>query len=79
MQMPTEDGLATAGRTFEYVAPERRAKSPQCTGKKVHRVTLAINTNKDKNIPADSAVCYETLASQEEIYLEETRKKYARF
>ena len=26
MQMPTEDGLATAGRPFEYVAPERRAK-----------------------------------------------------
>ena len=25
MQMPTEDGLATAGPTFEYVAPERRA------------------------------------------------------
>jgi hypothetical protein len=25
MQMQTEDGLATAGPTFEYVAPERRA------------------------------------------------------
>jgi len=25
MQMPTEDGLATAGPAFEYVAPERRA------------------------------------------------------
>ena len=25
MQMPTEDGLATAGPTFEYVAPDRRA------------------------------------------------------
>ena len=28
MQMPTEDGLATAGPTFEYVAPDRRAGSP---------------------------------------------------
>jgi hypothetical protein len=25
MQMPTEDGLATAGPTFEYVSPDRRA------------------------------------------------------
>jgi len=28
MQMPTEDGLETAGPTFEYVSPERRAKRP---------------------------------------------------
>ena len=28
MQMPTEDGLATAGPTFEYVAPDRRASRP---------------------------------------------------
>jgi len=28
MQMPTEDGLATAGPTFEYVAPDHRASSP---------------------------------------------------
>jgi len=28
MQMPTEDGLATAGPTFEYVAPDRRAVRP---------------------------------------------------
>jgi hypothetical protein len=28
MQVPTEDGLATAGPTFEYVAPERRANRP---------------------------------------------------
>jgi len=28
MQMRTEDGLETAGPTFEYVAPERRAKRP---------------------------------------------------
>jgi hypothetical protein len=27
-QMPTEDELATAGPTFEYVAPDRRAGSP---------------------------------------------------
>ncbi|HET6334801.1 MAG TPA: hypothetical protein VFG30_16370 [Polyangiales bacterium] len=25
MRMPTEDGLETAGPTFEYVAPEQRA------------------------------------------------------
>ena len=25
MEMPTEDGLATAGPTFEYVVPDRRA------------------------------------------------------
>jgi hypothetical protein len=29
MQMPTEDGLATAGPTFEYVAPDRRAEPSQ--------------------------------------------------
>ena len=28
MQMATEDGLETAGPTFEYVAPERRANRP---------------------------------------------------
>ena len=28
VQMPTEDGLATAGPTFEYVAPDHRAGSP---------------------------------------------------
>ena len=28
MQMPTEDGLETAGPTFEYVAPERRERRP---------------------------------------------------
>jgi hypothetical protein len=28
MQMPTEDGLATAGPTFEYVVPDRRASRP---------------------------------------------------
>ena len=30
MQMPTEDGLPTAGPTFEYVVPDRRA-SRQCS------------------------------------------------
>ena len=28
MQMPTEKGLATAGPTFEYISPERRANRP---------------------------------------------------
>jgi hypothetical protein len=36
---------------------------------------MAINTNKDKNIPADTEACYETLASQEEIYLEESEER----
>ena len=36
---------------------------------------MAINTNKDKNIPADTEACYETLASQEEIYLEEVEEE----
>src|SRR5262249_47951462 len=27
MQLPTEDGLATAGPTFEYVGPDRRAST----------------------------------------------------
>ena len=38
-------------------------------------MTMAINTNKDKNIPPDTEACYETLASQEEIYLEETEEE----
>lgn len=29
MQMPADDGLATAGPTFEYIAPDRRAVNPQ--------------------------------------------------
>jgi len=36
MQMPTEDGLATAGPTFEYVSPDRRALRPQSVGEKIH-------------------------------------------
>lgn len=37
---------------------------------------MAINRNNDdKNIPADTDACYETLASQEEIYLEETKEE----
>ena len=31
--------------------------------------------NKDKNILADTEACYETLPSQEEIYLEETEEE----
>jgi ferritin-like protein len=34
MQMPTEDGLGTAGPSFEYVVPGRRAREPRCTGEK---------------------------------------------
>jgi len=36
---------------------------------------MAINTNNDKNIPAETEACYETIASQEEIYLEETEEE----
>lgn len=36
---------------------------------------MTINTDKDKNILADTEACYETLASQEEIYLEETEEE----
>lgn len=36
---------------------------------------MAINTNKDKTIPPDTEACYETLASQEEIYLEEREEE----
>lgn len=36
MQMPTEDGLATAGPTFEYVPPDRRAPKPQSAGERTH-------------------------------------------
>ena len=36
---------------------------------------MATNTNKDKSIPPDTEACYETLASQEEIYLEETEEE----
>lgn len=34
MQAPTEDGLATAGPTFEYVASDRRAVRPQAASEK---------------------------------------------
>lgn len=37
---------------------------------------MAITTNNDdKNIPADTEACYETLAGQEEIYLEEREEE----
>jgi hypothetical protein len=53
-------------------AMEKGASSQQSlTGE----ITMAINTNKDKNIPPDTEACYETLASQEEIYLEETEEE----
>jgi len=34
MQTPTEDGLATAGPTFEYVASDRRAVRSQSAGER---------------------------------------------
>lgn len=37
--------------------------------------TMAMNTNNDKSIPADTEAYYEELAVQEEIYLEETEEE----
>ena len=36
---------------------------------------MSINMNDDKNIPAETEACYETVASQEEIYLEEVEEE----
>ena len=36
---------------------------------------MAINRYNDKNIPIETEAYYETLASQEEIYLEETEEE----
>ena len=36
---------------------------------------MLINMNNDKNIPTDTEACYEELASQEELYLEETEEE----
>ncbi|MBZ5570675.1 MAG: hypothetical protein LAO09_02210 [Acidobacteriia bacterium] len=36
---------------------------------------MSINISNDKNIPTDAEACYETVASQEEIYLEETEEE----
>ena len=36
---------------------------------------MSININNDKNIPLDPNACYEELASQEELYLEETEEE----
>jgi hypothetical protein len=38
-------------------------------------ITMSINMSNDKNIPTDTEACYEELASQEEIYLEETEEE----
>jgi hypothetical protein len=35
---------------------------------------MSINMNDKKNIQTDTEACYETVASQEEIYLEETEE-----
>jgi hypothetical protein len=36
---------------------------------------MSINMSKDKNIPTDTEAYYETVASQEEIYLEEREEE----
>ncbi len=38
---------------------------------------MSINMNSDKNIPTDTEAYYETVASQEEIYLEEVEEELA--
>ena len=38
---------------------------------------MSINVNNEKNIPIDPDACYEELASQEELYLEETEEEVA--
>ena len=36
---------------------------------------MSINADNNKNIPVDTDACYEELASQEELYLEETEEE----
>jgi hypothetical protein len=36
---------------------------------------MSINMSNDKNIPTDREACYEEVASQEELYLEETEEE----
>jgi hypothetical protein len=36
---------------------------------------MSINANNNKNIPVDKDACYEEVASQEELYLEETEEE----
>ncbi len=36
---------------------------------------MRINMSKDNSIPSDTEACYETVASQEEIYLEATEEE----
>lgn len=36
---------------------------------------MSINGNSNKNIPVDTDACYEEVASQEELYLEETEEE----
>src|ERR1700757_632817 len=36
---------------------------------------MSINANNNKNIPVDTGACYEEVASQEKLYLEETEEE----
>jgi hypothetical protein len=36
---------------------------------------MSINANNNKNIPVDTDACYEDVASQEELYIEETEEE----
>jgi hypothetical protein len=38
-------------------------------------MTMPISLNDDKNISAETEACYEIVASQEEVYLEETEEE----
>ncbi len=46
-----------------------------CDGSLPGEIVMSINMSKDKNIPTDTESYYETVASQEEIYLEETEEE----
>jgi hypothetical protein len=39
------------------------------------KMTMAINTNHDENVPTETEAYYEEPAAQEEIYLEETEEE----
>jgi hypothetical protein len=40
---------------------------------------MLINANNNKDTPVDTDACYEDVASQEELYIEETEEEVVRF
>jgi hypothetical protein len=59
---PSQIGVVV-GLSMQQIATSTEAK---------RGITMSININNEKNIPIDTDACYEELASQEELYLEET-------